>query len=154
VSTASLERQLTALARLPERGTLEGAKTVAKIAREVGSQVGPVSLGKRGRRAKLTAVYRVKRKGLRDAEVTVWGRPTGPWVWVTSGTGGHVIPKQRGGKARTTRYLKGDRYSHPYGKAVHHPGATGRGAWKRVVLRSQRDVVKVFEDQARAVMRG
>ncbi len=151
MSAASLQRTLNDVARLPQTAMVDAAKAVEKIAREVGASVGPVSLGRKGRRVRLTAVTRIKGRG--DAvQATVWGRPTGPWVWVTSGTGAHVIPKARSRKSRTTRYLKGDRYEHPYGKPVMHPGATGRGAWKRVVARAEPEVRRVFLDKARAVM--
>lgn len=151
MSTASLQSQLDQIARLPRTAMIDAAKAVEKIAREIGGSVGPVSLGKKGRRVKLTAVSRIKGSG-DSAEATVWGRPTGPWVWVTSGTGAHTIPKARRGKSRSTRYLKGDRYEHPYGQPVRHPGASGKGAWKRVEQRAEVEVPKVFLEKARAVM--
>lgn len=153
MSTASLARTLDALADLPRTGMLDATKAVERLARDVGASVGPVSLGKRGRRTKLTAVTRIRGTG-NEIQATVWGRPTGPWVWVTSGTKPHTIPKAgRGrGKARTTRYLKGDGYSHPIGIAVHHPGASGKGAWRRVVQRAQIEAPKAFEDAARKVI--
>lgn len=154
MSVAQLERTLDEIARLPQTAMVEATKAVERIAREVSATVGPVALGRKGRRTKLRAITRIKGRGTASAEATVYGVPTGPWVWVTSGTGAHTIaPRSRGrGKARTTRYLKGDRYEHPIGRPVQHPGATGKGAWRRVVQRAETEVPKVFLEQARAVM--
>jgi hypothetical protein len=154
VSAASLARTLDAVAALPRTGTLDATKVVERIAREVGASVGPVALGKKGRRTKLSAVSRIRGSG-NAIEATVWGKPTGPWVWVTSGTKPHTIPKARGrgrGKARTTRYLKGAGYEHPIGVPVHHPGAGGKGAWRRVEQRARIEVPKAFLDAARRVI--
>jgi hypothetical protein len=154
VSTAALERTLDEIARLPQTAMVDAAKAVERIAREVGSTIGPVALGRKGRRVRLSAVTRIRKRGTSDAEATVWGRPTGPWVWVTSGTRPHTIPKARSrGKQRGTRYLKGDSYQHPYGLPVQHPGASGRGAWRTVVRRAEVEVPKVFLDAARRAMR-
>ena len=155
MSTASLARTLDALAELPRTGMLDATKVVERIAREVGASVGPVALGKRGRRTKLDAVSRIRGSG-NQIEATVWGKPTGPWVWVTSGTKPHTIPKARGrgrGKARTTRYLKAGGYEHPIGVPVHHPGASGRVAWHKVVQRAQVEVPKAFQDAVRKAIR-
>ena len=100
----------------------------------------------------LTAVSRFKGSGA-TVEATVWGRPTGPWVWVTSGTTPHTIaPRKSRGKARSTRYLKGDKYSHPIGRPVQHPGASGKGAWRRVVKRANAKVPEVYLDAVRKVI--
>ena len=153
MSTASLERTFKDVARLPRNATLAGAKAVEKVARDVAAGVGPVTLGRKGRRVKLRAITR-KKGSFNDPTAIVYGVPTGPWVWVTAGTGGHVIPKaRRRGKARTTRYLKAPGYAHPYGKPVHHPGATGKGAWRRVVSRAGREVHNAALDEARKVIR-
>ena len=55
-------------------------------------------------------------------------------------------PKRRRGKARTTSYLKGPAYAHPYGLAVQHPGASGKGAWRRVVRTAEPAVVDTFRE--------
>jgi hypothetical protein len=155
VSTGSLERTLKELQRLPSVGMKDATKAVERIAREVSSSVGPVTLGKKGRRVKLRAITRGVKGSARSAEATVYGVPTGPWVWVTSGTGRHVIPKKsvRQAANRQVRFIKGDRYAHPYGKQVVHPGASGKGAWRKVVLRAERDVHEAFVDAARKAMR-
>lgn len=150
MSTAKLQSSLASLARLPQTGTRAAAKEVEKIAREVSGTIGPVTLGRKGRRVKLRAITRHVRGTTGSASLIVYGVPTGPWVWVTSGTGSHVIPKKKiGGKARTTRYIKGDRYAHPYGKQVIHPGATGKGAWTRVVRRAEQRAPEVMRDEVR-----
>lgn len=155
MSTASLERTLTDLARLPQTGTRAAAKEVERIAREVSSTIGPVSLGRKGRRTRLRAITRHIAGTTGSASLIVFGVPTGPWVWVTSGTGAHTIPKTRTrGKQRTTRYLKGDKYSHPYGKPVTHPGASGKGAWRRVQQRAAQRVPEVIRDEVRKVIGG
>ena len=154
---ASLQTQLEAVARLPRDGMVEAARAVERIGREIGASVGPVSLGRKGRRVKLRAVAIGLKASSDSAEVNVYGVPTGPWVWVTSGTRPHTIPKTAArarGKGRKTRYLKGDRYAHPYGQPVHHPGASGKGAWRRVVARAETEVPQVFLDAARRVMAG
>jgi hypothetical protein len=150
VSTAKLERTLIEIAKLPQAAMEDACKQVEKIARDVGSSVGPIHFRKRS--GKLTAITRIKGRGKTTAEATVYGVPTGPWVWVTSGTSGHTIPRQRSRGNRKVRYLKGVKYGHPYGKPVHHPGASGKGAWKRVVTRAEVEVPKAFVDAARRVM--
>ena len=118
--------------------TRDAAKKVERAAKDVGAAIGPVTLGRKGRRVKLTAVSRFKGSG-DHVQATVWGRPTGPWVWVTA-------TKRRRGKARTTSYLKGPAYAHPYGLAVQHPGASGKGAWRRVVRTAEPAVVDTFRE--------
>lgn len=153
MSTASLERTLDELARLPQTAMTDAAKAVERIAREVSASVGPVHLGKRKRSVRLRVISRGVKGSARAAETTVYGVPTGPWVWVTSGTASHVIPKQRARKSRKTRYMKGDGYAHPIGRPVTHHGAHGKGAWRKVVQRAERDVPQAFIDAARKVMR-
>ena len=145
MSAARVKQTLLDLADVPKDGTKLAAKEVERIAREVGQQVGPVALGRKGRRTRLTAVARRFGSQANGANVVVYGKPTGPWVWVTAGTGAHTIAPRGGrGKQRTTRYLKGASYKHPYGRPVQHPGASGRGAWRRVVARAEVDVPEVF----------
>jgi hypothetical protein len=138
VSTGSLERTLKELQRLPSVGMKDATKAVERIAREVSSSVGPVTLGKKGRRVKLRAITRGVKGSARSAEATVY-----------------VIPKKsvRQAANRKVRFIKGDRYAHPYGKQVVHPGASGKGAWRKVVLRAERDVHEAFVDAARKAMR-
>ena len=56
VSAASLQRRLTALADVPETALRLAAKTTERLAREEGQRLGPVALGKKGRRVKLRAI--------------------------------------------------------------------------------------------------
>jgi hypothetical protein len=156
VTVAGLQRRLRQLERVPEVTTRDAAAAVVKLARDVGAQIGPVTMGKRRRRVQLTAVARFKGAG-HNVTATVWGRPTGPWVWVSSGTMPHTIPKagRRGrGKGRGTRYLKGDRYPHPYGLPVTHPGATGKGAWRRVTTQARTKVPEVYREAIRRAIGG
>jgi hypothetical protein len=111
-------------------------------------------MGRRKRPVRLTAVARYRGSG-NNVRARVWGRPTGPWVWVTAGTGAHVIPKDRRGrgKQRTTRYLKAPGYAHPIGRPVVHPGATGKGAWLRVRRQARRDIPKAYVMAVRKAIR-
>jgi hypothetical protein len=152
MSVASLERQLDAVARLPQTAIVDAAKAVERIARDVGATAGGVT--RRGRTTKLKAITRIKNRGSNDAEATVYGVPTGPWVWANTGTRGHTIaPRRRGrGRRATTGFLKGAGYPHPYGKPVRHPGTGGKGAWRKVVAQAETEVPKVFLAAARKVM--
>ena len=140
MSLAGLTTRLNRLAEVPRKGTRDAARAVERVAKAEGQRVGPVHMGRRKRAVRLTAVSRIKGSGNR-VSANVWGRPTGPWVWVTAGTQAHMIAPRRGrgrGKARTTRYLKAPGYAHPYAGAVLHPGATGKGAWTRVRRKARR----------------
>jgi hypothetical protein len=152
VSLTGLHRKLTALSHVPEDGAKRAARAVVKAAKAEGERVGPVHMGRRKRTVRLTAVARFRGAG-NNVRANVWGRPTGPWVWVTSGTGTHVIPKPKAGKQRTTRYLKADGYAHPIGRPVVHPGATGRGAWLRVRRQARTEVPKAITETVRRAVR-
>lgn len=152
MSLAGLASRLDRLAKAPQDGTRAAARAVVQSAKREGEAAGPVHLGKRKRPVRLTAVARFRGSGA----VTVWGRPTGPWVWVTAGTHPHTIPKAkrgRGGKARTTRYLKSPAYPHPIGRPVIHPGGTGRGAWLRVRRAARHDVPAAYVKAVRKAVR-
>jgi hypothetical protein len=151
VSLDGVLRRLDAVAKVPERATRTAGRAVVATAKQVGGEVGPVHMGRKKRAVRLGAVARFRGTG-NHVQANVWGRPTGPWVWVTAGTATHTIPKARRGrgKQRTTRYLKGPSYAHPIGRPVEHPGATGRGAWLRVRRAARRDVPKAY---AKAVTR-
>lgn len=152
MSLAGLASRLDRLAKAPVDGTRAAARAVVNTAKREGEAAGPVHLGKRRRAVRLGAVARFRGSGA----VTVWGRPTGPWVWVTAGTQPHTIPKAkrgRRGKARTTRYLKSPAYPHPIGRPVLHPGAAGRGAWLRVRRQARRDVPAAYAAAVRKAIR-
>lgn len=145
MSLGGVLRRLDAVSKVPERATRAAGRAVVASAKQVGSDVGPVHMGRKKRAVRLTAVARFRGSG-NHVKARVWGRPTGPWVWVTAGTASHTIPKPRRGrgKQRTTRYLKGPGYKHPIGRPVIHPGATGKGAWLRVRRAARRDVPKAY----------
>lgn len=153
MSLESLTRRLNALAKVPETATRQATRAAERIARAKGDEIGPVHLGKRKRTVRLRAVSRFRGRG-NHVQARVWGLPTGPWVWVTAGTGTHVIPKARRGKARTTRYLKAAGYEHPYGKPLIHPGAHGKGAWLKVKRRCAMQVPKVYAEAVHKAVRG
>jgi hypothetical protein len=143
VSLANLTRRLNALAKVPETATKAATRGVERIARAKGDEIGPVHLGRKKRTVRLRAVSRF-RGGGNHVQARVWGLPTGPWVWVTAGTGAHVIPKARRGKARTTRYLKAAGYAHPIGRPITHPGARGKGAWRQVQRQAAREIPLLY----------
>lgn len=150
MSADSLKRRLDRLQRIPETTTREAADAVIAIARDVGSRYGPLTMGKRGRRVALGAVTRVRGRGA-NMQATVWGKPTGPWVWVTTGAAGHTIPRSRR-RSRKPRYLSAPGYEHPIGRPVQHPGRSGRGAWNQVQAEARGKVPEVFRDAVRAVL--
>lgn len=153
MSAAGLRRRVDRLQRIPETTTRDAAAAVIKIARDVGARYGPLTMGRRGRRVPLGATTRVRGAG-QNMQATVWGKPTGPWVWVTTGAAGHQIPRtsrRRGGKPR---YLSAPGYAHPIGRPVQHPGRSGRGAWTQVQAQARAKVPDVYRDAVRAVLGG
>lgn len=153
MSAAGLSRRLAAVRRVPEKSTRDAAAAVIKLARAQGAKVGAVTLGKKRRRYPLGATTRHKGGGA-SYQATVWGKPTGPWVWANTGAGGHTIP--RGGRRRRSkpRYLKGAGYAHPIGRPVQHPGRSGSGAWRTVQDQARREVPKVFHNALRVALGG
>lgn len=110
-------------------------KAIETVAAQEG---GTVVLGRKQRRVKLKAITRIKGGG-NTITATVWGVPTGPWVWKNTGTRGHAIPK-RPPTVKRPRPLKGDGYAHPVNKQIRHPGSGGSGAWRRVQQRAEKIV--------------
>ena len=152
MSAAGLRKRLTALNRLPSEGTRAAAKKVETLAREVGQAVGPVALGKHGRRVQLTAVSRFKGSG-NHVEATVWGRPTGPWVWVTAGTVEPSNPQTRGRREGAHHPLPERPGLHPSDRPPGDaPGRVGRGAWRRVTKRAESAVPDVYADAIRKLI--
>jgi hypothetical protein len=136
--TDTLRRQLEALARLPERATRDAADAVCQLAADVG---GSVVLGKKRRPYKLKAKPQFYAGRAGEFRCTVWGTPTGPWVWKNSGTRAHVWPKR---KRRKARFVHGAGFAHPYDARtpVHVRGIPARHRWTRdVVQRARTDVV-------------
>lgn len=152
MSAAGLRRRVNRLQRIPETTTRNAAAAVIKIARDVGTRFGPLTMGKRQRRVPLGATTRVRGRG-QNMQATVWGKPTGPWVWVTTGTSSHVVPRRPGRRGKP-RYLHGPGYAHPISRQVTAGGRGGRGAWKVVELEARVKVPEVFRDAVRAVLGG
>ena len=108
-----------ALRAVPAAALADTGDQLTAYAEQVGGRVGPY---------RLTARPRVT--GGPTATLTVAGTPAGPWVWITDGTAAHVVAPRR------RRALRLAGASHPISGAVIHPGATGRGAWRKVAARA------------------
>jgi hypothetical protein len=148
VSVAELRRTLARLSEVPEPALKAACKAVEKIAAEEG---GTVVLGRKKRRVKLKAITRIKPSG-NTITATVWGVPTGPWVWKNTGTGAHQIPKRTPTK-RSPRPMHGDGYGHPIQrKQISHPGSGGRNAWRTVVKRAERVVPETIQKHVHEVI--
>jgi hypothetical protein len=136
VSVAELRRTLALLNEVPEQALTAACKAIETVAAQEG---GTVVLGRKRRRVKLKAITRIKGSG-NSITATVWGVPTGPWVWKNTGTAGHSIPKRKPTPKRP-RPMHGDGYAHPVSnKQIHHPGSSGHGAWRTVVSRAEKIV--------------
>lgn len=133
-----LARVLAALDGVPATACNTAAAHVIDLANREG---GTVTLGKRRRVVKLSAVARHPH-GDPD-RATIWGKPTGPWVWKNSGAAAHPIPRRA---RRKPRFLHAQGYEHPYNAhaTLHHPGMRGRGAWRTVTTRARADVPKIY----------
>jgi hypothetical protein len=150
-----LHRLAIDIGEVPRRSMITAAKAVKEIATQEARRAtggGVIALGRNRKPTRLRAVDKISDHGT-FVFCRVQGVPVGAWVWINTGTGAHVIPKARRGKARTTRYLKGDRYEHPIGRPVHHPGASGKGAWRKVRKRAEVVVPDIFRDTVREVIR-
>jgi hypothetical protein len=121
------------------------AKVVVKIAEEEGRP--PFRL--RGRTVKLTAKEKLTTSG-DTTRGFVQGVPVGLWVIRDSGAGPHLIPKKVGKQGRT---LAGN-LRHPVRTPpqIRHPGASGRGSWKRVEKRAVEAVTEIFKEQVHKVV--
>jgi hypothetical protein len=153
VSSAALRKRLDRLAQVPDIGIRLATTAVERIAEQeaVRAAGGHVTLGKKKRRVKLTAVSRVKGSGNAVA-VTVWGKPTGPWVWIDTGTSAHTIPKRKP-TAKKPRPMYGQGYDHPVQrKQIHHPGAHGKRAWQQVRKRAEIIVPELLRDEVHKVV--
>jgi hypothetical protein len=141
-----LHRKVTALANVTEVALRDAARAVEQAAKDQGHTV---VLGKRRRRVKLGAYTRFMHSG----RVVVYGRPTGPWVWLNTGTRAHPIPKRKP-TARRPRPMHGAGYPHPISRTqLHHPGRGGQGAWRKVVARARIEVPKAFVAAVRKAVR-
>jgi hypothetical protein len=148
-----LRQVLDNLANVPESAIVDAAKLVEGIARANG---GSVTINRRGkhRRYPLYAVTEYQRDSERAVGATVFGTPTGFWVWKTSGTrGGYSIPKRKP-RQGSSRYMYGAGFAHPVRGQITRKGrASGRRAWDKVRARAEREVPQVFIDAVHNVVK-
>ncbi len=136
MSVAELRRTLALINEVPESALIAACKVIETVAAQEG---GSVVLGRKKRRVKLKAITRIKSTP-NSTTATVWGVPTGPWVWKTTGTKAHQIPK-RPPTLKRPRPMHGQGYPHPISnKQIHHPGSGGKHAWDRVFARAEKIV--------------
>ena len=151
--TARLRQVFDNLANLPESAIVDAAKLVEEMAKQGG---GSVTVNRKGkhRRYNLGAVTHYERSNERAVGATVFGAPTGFWVWKTSGTrGGYNIPKRKP-RQGSSRYLYGAGYAHPVRGQIKRKGrVSGRGAWTKVRARAEREVPQVFVQAVHDVVR-
>jgi len=140
VTVAQLRKALDDLSNVPESAIVDASKLVEQFAKDNGR---PITI--RGRRYPLTAVTKYTRREQRAVDATVFGTPTGFWVWQTSGTrGDYQIPKRASSRPR---YLFASGFDHPVRAPIRrHRGITGRGAWRKVRARAEQEVPQVFID--------
>jgi hypothetical protein len=145
VSVAQLRRVLDDLADVPEVAMREATVMVEGFAKESGR---PVMI--KGKRYELTATTVVERRGPTEVSATVFGKPTGFWVWQNTGTRPHTIAPPAGIHKHRRRVIApargGSGWNHPQSVPVHHKGATGRGRWREVDRLARREVGQVFRD--------
>lgn len=145
MTVADLRRTLAKLSEVPEPALKAACKAVETIAAQEG---GSVVLGRKQRRVKLKAITRIKDHG-DEIKATVWGTPTGPWVWKNTGRdGGYNIPKRKPTK-RSPRTMHADGYPHPVnvnGQRIQFKGGrtSGSHAWDKVVKRAERVVPEII----------
>jgi len=151
VTVAQLRRTLDALADIPAEAMREATDLVESFATQSGR---PVKI--KGKTYQLSAVTKVTRSA-NGVTATVYGKPTGFWVWQNTGTKPHDIAPKRGKRQGRPRVIapsagSGGGWNHPQSVPVHHKGATGRGRWREVDRRARREVPQVFVDAVREVV--
>lgn len=148
-AVAQLRRTFDDLADLPPIAVKQAALVVERFAAQTGR---PITIRKR--RYPLTAVTKLDRRGATIVTATVFGTPTGFWVWQTAGTGAHDIgPRRRHTKTGRPPAVAGTAWGHPVSDPVRHPGASGRGAWRRVDRMARQQVPGVILDAVRDVLK-
>ena len=149
MSVVELRRTLARLADVPEPALRAACKAVEQFA---ASEGGFVRVGRNKRTYKLKAITRIQSRGT-TITATVYGIPAGFWVWKTTGTDAHLIPKRPPTKARPRPMAGGLR--HPVQRTqLRHPGASGRGAWDNVRKRAATVVPEMVEQHIRRVIAG
>jgi hypothetical protein len=119
-----------------------------EAARDIGGDLRMSNVGTRG--ARLRAVDTVRGSGS-VVQGKVVGLPVGLWSLVTDGADPHIIRRRRGGKRRAQRgvLVIGGR---PVTGPVRHPGTSGKGTWRRVRRRAERDVPRAYAKAVRQVV--
>jgi hypothetical protein len=148
---AQLRRALDDLANVPPVAVKQAAKVVEDFA---GTQGRPITI--RGKRYPLRAVTKETKQGRDIVQATVFGTPTGFWVWENTGTrGGYQIAPKPGTRNGRPRVLAGKTWGHPVSTPVtRHRGISGRGAWRRVDRYARQHVPQVFIDAVADITRG
>jgi len=158
-AAAALRRKADAVAGVPFGAMVATAKAAKAAATEEARRAGVATLhlprrGKPDRLVRLRAVDTIREAtvgGYPVARLRVQGVPVGPWVWVNTGTGAHLVGAGRTRGARTTAArLRSARKTGKGGFVVFgpdqvrrvpvwHPGARGRLVWRRVQKRIRAD---------------
>jgi hypothetical protein len=148
MSAAGLGQRLERLSKVPETAIKAAAQAATAIAADEGGSRTYV-IGKRKRRVKLKATVRQRTR----TGVSVFGVPTGIWVWENEGARSHQIPKRKP-TARKPRPMFGSGYAHPIQRMqITHPGRSGRGTWRRVQQRCAVEVPDVYVNAVREAIR-
>jgi hypothetical protein len=158
VPAQGLHDKAIQVAKVPRTGAIAAAKLVKRFATEEAVHVGSPFSGKARRGGRRSRPIRLRarddiRETVEETSVRVQGLPVGPWVWVDTGTRGHLIGAGRG-KRRAKRTVLGGGSFGPVTGPVHHPGTRGRHAWYRVRRRSAVEVPKVFTKEVTRALRG
>jgi hypothetical protein len=146
VSVAELRRTFANLAEIPATAIAEATALVEQIAADTGR---PVRI--KGKTYQLTATTRIQRQG-DGMTATVYGKPTGFWVWQNTGTKPHAIAPAKGTRKHRARVIVPNG-GHPQSVPVRHPGASGRGRWREVQQRARREVPQIFRDTVDDIVR-
>lgn len=148
-TSTQLRSAFANLANVPDEAIDRATSLVETIAAAHG---GTVTLGKRGRRRtyRLRAITKRDRSDGKTVAATVYGTPTGPWVWKNTGTRGHRIPRYRSGRLPV---LGGANFDHPVSNGVDHPGTGGGRAWAMVRNQAEHDVPPIFVDAVHDALR-
>jgi hypothetical protein len=163
----TLRRQAGQLAAVPRAGMIRAAKLTKKLAADEAARAVPGGVmhlhrkGKPPRRVKLRARDDIRPAGRQLIRCRVQALPVGPWVWIDTGTGPHVIGRNAKGRRRyktvgpqrpgtgARLHLGTDWITGP----VHHPGSRGHGAWRRVVAATHEQVPALFDDEVVKALR-
>lgn len=109
----------------------------ARAGKAAAAKVGGTLGAKDRRNGRQTRAIRLRARDTIRATATgttirLQGVPVGPWVWVNTGTAAHTIGPKGGKRQRAVRTVAGEGLAHPV-RGVRHPGAAGRGRWRRAV---------------------